>query len=186
MERTLEIRNLLLIGRPETLIIDGPVSPCVVEFPVFGHMRGGADDELVLNEPVVESFRVEGGFVKRVWPVGRALRPSGVSSGECRARLLFWRSFSKSFSNSRHLILSCLNAISSSPSFVINCLTRESSSFCFVRKCSIISFCAANTLAVPAWMAVACCSSNSFCCCAIMLICVWLCAMMLRWLLPSC
>jgi hypothetical protein len=51
---------LLLIGRPETLIVDRPVSPSVVEFPVIGHMRGGADDDLVLSRPVVESFRVEG------------------------------------------------------------------------------------------------------------------------------
>ncbi len=60
MKPTLEIKNLLLIGRPETLIIDEPVSLSVVEFPVIGHMRGGADVKLVLNRPVVEPFRVEG------------------------------------------------------------------------------------------------------------------------------
>ena len=81
---------------------------------------------LPVGEHVADCFRDKP--IMRAWPVGRALRPSGASSGEFMARLLFWRSCNKSFSNSRHLILSCFNAVSSSPSFVINSMTRATSS----------------------------------------------------------
>ncbi len=65
LERTLDIRrglNVLLSGKPDELVV------------------------LSVSERLLAKSTMS------AWPVDLALRPSGASSGELWARLLFWRS----------------------------------------------------------------------------------------------
>ncbi len=146
----------LLSGRPEmlngcpveTLNVDAD-DELVLLYADVESFCGEASTELVLSSLGVELVIVEDVFMKREGFNDLAFLPPGASSGECRARLLFWRSISKSFSNSMLLILSLFNSNSRSASLAINSLTRVSSVFIFACRLSIIAFCAACTLSVP-------------------------------------